>query len=53
LLLPAAPSAGGFPSGTLWTFRLSSFGTQVAFWTCLALLFGALCERARRKGVAA
>jgi predicted cobalt transporter CbtA len=52
-LLPAAPSAGGFPSGMLWAFRLSSFGTQLAFWACLGLLFGALCERARRKGVTA
>jgi predicted cobalt transporter CbtA len=53
LLFPAAPSAGGFPSGTLWAFRLSSFGTQMAFWACLGLLFGVLCERAGRKGVAA
>jgi hypothetical protein len=51
MLLPAAPSAGGFPSGTLWAFRLSSLGTQLAFWAGLGLLFGALCERARRKGV--
>ena len=53
LLLPAAPSAGGFPSGTLWAFRLSSFGTQLAFWAGLGLLFGVLCERARRKGMTA
>ena len=53
LLLPAAPSAGGFPSGMLWAFRLSSLGTQLAFWAGLGLLFGALCERARRKGVTA
>ncbi len=53
LLLPAAPSAGGFPSGTLWAFRLSSLGTQLAFWTGLGLLFGVLCERARKKGVSA
>ena len=53
LLLPAAPSSGGFPSGTLWAFRLSSFCTQLAFWAGLGLLFGVLCERARRKGVAA
>jgi predicted cobalt transporter CbtA len=52
LILPAAPSAGGFSSGTLWAFRFSSFGTQLAFWACLGLLFGALCERARSKGVA-
>jgi Probable cobalt transporter subunit (CbtA) len=53
LLLPAAPSTGGFPAGTLWAFRLSSFGTQLAFWAGLGLLFGVLCERARRKGVTA
>ena len=53
LLLPAAPSADEFPSGTLWAFRLSSFGTQLAFWAGLGLLFGVLCERARRKGVTA
>jgi Probable cobalt transporter subunit (CbtA) len=53
LALPAGPSAGGFPSGVLWAFRLSSFGTQLAFWAGLGLLFGALCERAERKGVTA
>jgi predicted cobalt transporter CbtA len=53
LFLPAAPSAGGFPSGTLWAFRLSSFCTQLAFWAGLGLLFGVLCERARRKDVTA
>jgi hypothetical protein len=53
LLLPAAPSAGGFPSGTLWAFRLSSLGTQLAFWAGLGLFFGVLCERARKKGVSA
>jgi predicted cobalt transporter CbtA len=52
-LLPAGPSADGFPSGLLWAFRLSSFGTQLIFWAGLGLLFGMLCERARRKGVMA
>jgi hypothetical protein len=51
LFLPAAPSTGEFPSGTLWAFRLSSFGTQLAFWVGFGLLFGVLCERARRKDV--
>ena len=50
LSLPAGPSAEGFPSGVLWAFRFSSFGTQVVFWAGLGLLFGWLCERARRKG---
>lgn len=53
LVLPAAPSADGFPSGLLWAFRLSSFGTQVIFWAGLGVLFGLLCERANRKGVTA
>jgi hypothetical protein len=52
LALPAGPSAEGFPSGLLWAFRLSSLGTQVVFWAGLGLLFGLLCERARRKGAA-
>jgi predicted cobalt transporter CbtA len=52
LALPAAPSAEGFPAGVLWAFRLSSVGTQIVFWAGLGLLFGWLCERARRKGMA-
>jgi predicted cobalt transporter CbtA len=48
--LPPGPSAEGFPSGVLWAFRFSSLGTQVVFWAGLGLLFGWLCERARRKG---
>jgi predicted cobalt transporter CbtA len=50
LSLPPGPSAEGFPSGVLWAFRFSSLGTQVVFWAGLGLLFGWLCERARRKG---
>jgi len=53
LALPAAPSAGDFPAGLLWGFRLSSFGTQLVFWAGLGVLFGLLCERANRGGVAA
>jgi hypothetical protein len=53
LVLPAGPSADGFPSGLLWAFRLSSFGTQVILWAGLGILFGLLCERANRKGVRA
>ncbi|HEX2741548.1 MAG TPA: CbtA family protein [Rubrobacter sp.] len=53
LLLPAAPSTDGFPSGLLWAFRLSSFGTQLIFWAGLGVLFGLLCERANRKGAVA
>ena len=51
--LPAAPSAGDFPAGLLWGFRLSSFGTQLVFWAGLGVLFGLLCERANKGGVAA
>jgi hypothetical protein len=51
--LPAAPSAGDFPAGLLWGFRLSSFATQVVFWAGLGVVFGLLCERANRGGVAA
>jgi predicted cobalt transporter CbtA len=53
LALPAAPSAGDFPAGLLWGFRLSSFGTQLVFWAGLGVVFGLLCERANRKRVAA
>ena len=47
---PPAVSTGGFPSGLLWGFRLSSFGTQLVFWAGLGALFGLLCERANRRG---
>ena len=50
LILPPAASAGGFPAGLLWGFRLSSFGTQLVFWAGLGTLFGLMCERARRRG---
>ena len=53
LVLPPAASAEGFPSGLLWGFRLSSFGTQLVFWAGLGALFGLLCERANRRGGAA
>jgi predicted cobalt transporter CbtA len=51
--LPDAPSAGDFPAGLLWGFRLSSFGVGLVFWAGLGVLFGWLCERANRGGVAA
>ncbi len=53
LILPPASSAGDFPTGLLWGFRLSSFGTQLVFWAGLGALFGLLCERANRRGGAA
>ncbi len=50
LALPATADPGDFPAGLLWSFRLSSLGTQIVLWAGLGVLFGALCERARRKG---
>ena len=50
LVLPAAPDPGDFPSGLLWSFRLSSLGTQLVFWASLGVIFGLLCERANRRG---
>lgn len=49
LILPDAPDPGGFPSGLLWSFRLSSLGTQLVFWAGLGAIFGLLCERASRR----
>ncbi|MGI9047787.1 MAG: CbtA family protein [Rubrobacteraceae bacterium] len=49
-VLPAAVDPGKFPAGLLWSFRLSSLGTQVVLWTGIGVLFGALCERANRRG---
>ncbi len=55
--LPATVDPGEFPAGLLWSFRLSSIGTQLVLWTALAVVFGLLCERANhranRKGDAA
>jgi hypothetical protein len=50
LALPATADPGGFPAGLLWSFRLSSLGTQLVLWTGLGVLFGLLCERANRSG---
>ena len=49
LALPEAPDPGGFPAGLLWSFRLSSLGTQLVFWVGLGTIFGLLCERASRR----
>ena len=49
LVLPAAPDPGEFPSGLLWSFRLSSLGTQIVFWVGLGVVFGLLCEWAHRE----
>jgi len=39
-----------FPAVVLWRFRVASFGMQLAMWTTLGLVFGALTERAWAKG---
>lgn len=45
-LMPVIDEVGtGFPASTLWTFRVSSIGTQLVLWTVLGLTFGALVER--------
>jgi hypothetical protein len=36
------------PSGVLWSFQLSSLGTQLVLWTGSGVVFGLLCERANR-----
>ena len=46
--LPAATNPGAFPTGGLWSFRLSSLGTQLVLWTGSGVVFGLLCERANR-----
>lgn len=54
-LMPIIDEVGGdFPASMLWTFRVSSVGTQLVLWTALGLTFGALAERVfAKKTVAA
>ncbi|MDQ4064082.1 MAG: CbtA family protein [Actinomycetota bacterium] len=47
--LPAAADPGEFPAGLLWSFRLSSLGTQTVLWASLGALFGLLGERAEAR----
>lgn len=47
--LPAATDPGNFPAGLLWSFRISSLGTQLVLWAGLGVVFGLLCERANRR----
>jgi hypothetical protein len=51
-VLPPAPDPGDFPAGLLWNYRLASLGTLLTLWATLGASFGALCERANRKGAA-
>ncbi len=48
LALPSGPSAGDFPRGLLWGFRLAALGTQAVMWAGIGVLFGFLSERANR-----
>jgi predicted cobalt transporter CbtA len=49
--LPPSTDPGSFPAGLLWNFRLASLGTLLTLWATLGATFGALCERANRKGL--
>jgi hypothetical protein len=47
--MPVTQEVGhDFPAVTLYQFRIASFGIQLATWTTLGLLFGALTERSMR-----
>jgi predicted cobalt transporter CbtA len=46
----AAGEAGHAPADLVRDFRLSSLGTQVVLWAGIGCVFGALCERASRRG---
>jgi predicted cobalt transporter CbtA len=47
--LPATTDPGDFPAGLLWSFRISSLGTQLVLWAGLGVVFGFLCERANNR----
>lgn len=47
--LPATTDPGDFPAGLLWSFRISSLGTQLVLWAGLGVVFGLLCERANNR----
>lgn len=38
--------AATFPASTLWTFRVSSLGTNLVLWVALGIAFGTLAEHA-------
>ncbi|WP_119067107.1 CbtA family protein [Rubrobacter indicoceani] len=48
-LLPPATAVGDFPGDVLWSFRVSTVGTQVLIWGMTGVIFGLLGERAARK----
>lgn len=49
LTLPSIGDAGEFPADLLWTFRLSSIGTQAVVYGGTAVAFGLLSLRAGRR----
>jgi hypothetical protein len=52
VLLPAVNEVpADFSATVLWEFRLASFGTQLVLWATLALVFGALTERAAARAI--
>jgi len=52
--MPVSQEVGAdFPAITLYHFRIASFGLQLAVWTTLGLLFGALTERSMHKSAVA
>jgi predicted cobalt transporter CbtA len=51
LAMPSfGPVHGHAPAGLVWEFRLSSLGTQIVLWAGIGGVFGALGERAARRG---
>jgi hypothetical protein len=53
-LFPAVhETPDGFPADVLWKFRIASYGIQVAVWSSIGLLFGALTERSQKPAAAA
>ncbi|MGI5130146.1 CbtA family protein [Pseudonocardia sp. CA-107938] len=46
LLPTVAETPADFPAPVLYGFRIATLGGQLAFWTALGLVFGALVERA-------
>jgi predicted cobalt transporter CbtA len=45
------PAHGHAPDALIWEFRISSLGTQVVLWAGIGCVFGALGERASRRGM--
>ncbi len=56
VLMPGAGGAGEAPADLVWSFRVSSLGTQAVLWTGIGCVFGLLGERAEareKRGVTA